>query len=57
MTIDPKNFRPSEVYNLRGNATKAQRILGWKAKTKFKDLARIMVEADIKDLEEIRGSK
>ena len=55
--IDPKNFRPSEVYNLRGNTTKAQRILGWKAKTKFKDLARIMVEADIKDLEEIRGSK
>lgn len=51
VTIDKKNFRPSEVYNLRGDATKAKQRLGWTARTGFKDLARIMVESDIKSLE------
>src|SRR2546428_323199 len=50
VTIDEKNFRPSEIYNLRGDAGKAKRILGWQAKTKFKELAKIMVEADIESL-------
>src|SRR5437899_2338643 len=50
VTIDEKNFRPSEIYNLRGDAGKAKRILGWQAKTKFKQLAKIMVEADIESL-------
>jgi GDPmannose 4,6-dehydratase len=44
---DEKLFRPSEVYNLRGDATKAERLLGWKAKTRFHELVRIMVEADL----------
>ena len=51
VTIDEKNYRPSEVYNLRGDPTKAKRILGWEAKTRFKDLVKIMVEADIKHFE------
>src|SRR2546427_4728471 len=41
VTIDEKNFRPSEIYNLRGDAGKAKRILGWQAKTKFKELAKV----------------
>lgn len=45
--IDPRYFRPTEVDVLLGDASKAERILGWKAKTKFKDLVRIMVEADM----------
>lgn len=49
--IDKKYFRPSEVYNLRGDATKARRLLGWEPKVRFKDLVRIMVEADIAMLE------
>ena len=36
---------PAEVYNLRGNPAKAERVLGWKAKTRFEDLVRIMVNA------------
>lgn len=56
VTIDEKNIRPSEVYNLRGDAGKAKRRVGWEAKTRFKDLARIMVEADIKSLEAARKS-
>lgn len=45
--VSDKRFnRPAEVYNLRGDASKAARELGWVPKTKFKDLVRIMVEAD-----------
>src|SRR2546423_1111633 len=54
VTMDDKNLRPSEVYNLRGDASKAKRILGWEAKTRFKDLVRKMVEAEIRALEEAR---
>ena len=45
--IDPKFNRPSEVYNLRGNAAKAEHELGWKPKTRFKELVRIMVQSDL----------
>jgi len=54
VVADEKRFRPSEVYNLRGDASKAKRVLGWEAKVRFKDLVRIMVEADIKLLESQR---
>jgi GDPmannose 4,6-dehydratase len=50
VTTDPNLQRPAEVYNLRGDASKAAQKLGWAPKTKFKDLARIMVEADLKRL-------
>ena len=55
--IDEKNFRPSEIYNLRGDAGKSKRILGWKAKTTFKELAKIMVESDIENLKGSRKPK
>lgn len=47
--IDPKYFRPSEVDLLLGDPTKAKNILGWEAKTKFKDLIKIMMEHDLKN--------
>lgn len=50
--IDPGYFRPNEVEHLCGNAAKAQKKLGWKPKTNFKQLVKIMVEAD---REKIRG--
>jgi GDPmannose 4,6-dehydratase len=46
--IDPKYLRPSEVDILIGDASKAKRILGWEAKTKLKDLVKLMVDSDIK---------
>ncbi len=55
--IDEKHFRPSEIYNLRGDARKAKRILGWGAKTNFRELAKIMVEADIEALDGSRKPK
>jgi GDPmannose 4,6-dehydratase len=48
---DERLFRPSEVYNLRGDPRKAERDLGWKARTRFDDLVRIMVNADLRRYE------
>lgn len=44
--IDPGYFRPNEVEHLCGNAEKAHKKLGWKPKTTFKQLVKIMLEAD-----------
>ena len=44
---DPKYFRPAEVDLLLGDASKARRELGWKPNVTFKELARLMVEADL----------
>lgn len=48
--VDPWYFRPTEVDILRGDPTKAKEKLGWKAKVKFEDLVRMMVEGDMKRL-------
>jgi GDPmannose 4,6-dehydratase len=45
--IDPRYFRPTEVDELCGDASKAERILGWRARTTFEELIRIMLEADL----------
>jgi GDPmannose 4,6-dehydratase len=50
--IDKRYLRPSEVDSLVGDASKAQKVLGWKAKTNWKKLAEIMVEADIQLLDD-----
>ncbi|MDA9086247.1 GDP-mannose 4,6-dehydratase [Methylophilaceae bacterium] len=47
VTIDEKFYRPTEVDLLIGDSSKAERNLGWKAKTNLEELARIMVEADM----------
>ena len=48
--IDPRYFRPAEVNALIGDTSKAKEKLGWEPKTKFKDLVRIMVDGDIKNI-------
>ena len=48
--IDPRYFRPTEVDLLLGDASKAREKLGWEAITPVRDLAREMVEADMKAL-------
>lgn len=50
--IDPRYFRPAEVDILVGDASKAKRLLGWEPKTRFKELCALMVEADMKELED-----
>ena len=46
--IDPRFFRPAEVDLLIGDPSKAKEKLGWTPKTSFKELVRIMLEADLK---------
>jgi len=50
---DQRFFRPAEVDLLVGNPTKAHTKLGWKARTSFADLVRLMVDADLALLERI----
>jgi GDPmannose 4,6-dehydratase len=44
---DAKYFRPAEVDLLLGDASKARRELGWKPNVTFKELVKLMVEADL----------
>ncbi|MCH8166095.1 MAG: GDP-mannose 4,6-dehydratase [Planctomycetes bacterium] len=45
--IDPRYYRPTEVDELVGDASKAKRKLGWKPKTTVQEMARMMVEHDL----------
>lgn len=53
VVVDPRFLRPAEVYDLRGKADKAGRVLGWKPKVSFEELVKLMVEADLKRLNSI----
>ncbi len=48
--VDPRYFRPLEVEGLQGDYSKARQKLGWRPKTNFKELVRIMVDSDIEAL-------
>ncbi|EKE05037.1 MAG: hypothetical protein ACD_19C00426G0059 [uncultured bacterium] len=47
VVIDKRFIRPTETGPLVGNPTKAKKILGWEPKTKFKELVKMMVDANI----------
>lgn len=48
--VDPRYYRPTEVENLVADPRKIKEKLGWTARTKFKDLVNLMVDADMKEL-------
>ena len=50
--IDPRYYRPAEVDLLVGDASRARQKLGWKPRTRFRDLVRLMVDADIQLLQD-----
>ncbi len=52
--INKKYFRPTEVETLLGDPSLAEKDLGWKPKTKFKDLVRIMVDSDYNYLKNVK---
>ena len=52
VAIDPNYYRPAEVDILVGDYSKARRQLGWEPRTKFQDLVKLMVDADIRLLKE-----
>ena len=48
--VDKRYVRPTEVDALVGDPSKAEKALGWKAKTHWKELAKLMVDADIEKI-------
>ena len=48
--IDPGYFRPTEVENLLADPIKATETLGWEPKITFKELVRIMIDADMRNI-------
>ncbi|MDB4990636.1 MAG: GDP-mannose 4,6-dehydratase [Myxococcaceae bacterium] len=57
VVVDPRYFRPAEVDLLLGDASKAQKTLGWKPKTSFKELVQMMVAADLELAERERRAR
>jgi GDPmannose 4,6-dehydratase len=49
VVVDPRYFRPTEVPILLADASEAKRRLGWEASVRFRDLVRIMVDADLEE--------
>jgi len=49
VAVDPRYFRPAEVDLLLGDSSKARKKLGWQPKVSFRQLAQMMVQADLKD--------
>ena len=45
--VDPRYYRPAEVDHLRGDPSKAARVLGWRPRTTFRQLVDLMVDADL----------
>ena len=48
MKVNPKYYRPTEVEQLQGDPSKAERLFGWKATVRFDELVTDMMTADIK---------
>jgi len=57
VVIDPQFFRPAEIEVLRGDATKAEKILGWTPKTTFEQLVRKMVRSDLALIQQRLGGR
>ncbi len=56
VVVDPRYFRPTEVDDLVGDASKARDRLGWKPSIGFEDLVRLMVDADLETVRRRGGT-
>ena len=52
--IDPRYFRPAEVDYLLADVSKATKVLGWQPTLTFNELVKLMVEADMREIERLR---
>jgi GDPmannose 4,6-dehydratase len=57
VVVDPKLIRPAEVDTLLADPAKAREELGWQARTSFRELMHIMVEADLEAQERLSGRR
>lgn len=54
LRVSKEFYRPNEVHHLLGDSRKAQRTLGWKIETTFKELAALMAKADYERLKKLK---
>ena len=54
--VDEQFYRPAEVDLLRGDATKARRVLGWEPRHTFEELVNEMMNADLRAISEVNNS-
>lgn len=52
VVIDPEFIRPAEVEHLLGDCSKARKILKWEPKVSFEEMTRMMVDADLKRVQQ-----
>lgn len=52
VVVDPSFYRPAEVQELLGDNSKARKNLGWELETSFEDLVHMMVDADLKRVQQ-----
>jgi GDPmannose 4,6-dehydratase len=57
LEIDPNYYRPSEVDELLGDASKAKEALGWEPRVRFQELIELMVDADVAALSDQLAGK
>jgi GDPmannose 4,6-dehydratase len=50
--VDPRYYRPTEIDRLEGDASKARDRLGWVPRIRLRDLVKLMVDADVRLLED-----
>jgi GDPmannose 4,6-dehydratase len=55
--IDPRYYRPNEVNELCGDASKAREKLGWQPRVSFRELVRIMLDDDLRAVGQVQDSK
>jgi len=55
--VDPRYFRPTEVDSLLGDASKARKKLGWEPRIRFKELVKLMVDADLQALIDLQNQR
>jgi len=53
--IDPRFKRPAELFSLKGKSNKAKSVLKWEPKVEFKELVKMMIDADINRLKKINN--
>jgi len=50
VVIDKNFYRPAEIHLLKGDYSKAKKILGWQPEVKFKKLVKMMIDADLREM-------
>jgi len=51
VVVDERFYRPTEIFELRGDSRKAKETFGWEPETGFHELVRLMVDEDLRNLE------